>query len=281
MGLFKKKAVYAAVFLTIAAVCLLSALDMRLKTQCYTIPSDKITGNIRIALIADLHSCRYGSDQRTLIEAIDQQAPDILLFGGDICDDDIPHDNTEALLRGIADRYPCYYVTGNHEYWSGDIDTIQQLFRSYGVTILNGASKTVEVRGQPINICGITDPDVVNYTDSTAGVKEQLESLQYVHENGNLTVLLAHRPELAEEYADYHFDLVLSGHAHGGQWRLPGILNGVFAPDQGIFPKYAGGKYIIDDMTLIVSRGLARETTIVPRIFNRPELVIVDVAGTA
>jgi predicted MPP superfamily phosphohydrolase len=281
MGHFKKKAVCAAVFLAIAAVCLLPALDMRLKTQWYTIPSDKITGNIRIALIADLHSCRYGSDQRTLIEAIDQQAPDILLFGGDICDDDIPHDNTEALLRGIADRYPCYYVTGNHEYWSGDIDTIQRLFRSYGVTILNGASETVEVRGQHINICGITDPDVVNYTDSTAGVKEQLESLQYVHENGNLTVLLAHRPELAEEYADYHFDLVLSGHAHGGQWRLPGILNGVFAPDQGIFPKYAGGKYIIDDMTLIVSRGLARETTIVPRIFNRPELVIVDVTGTA
>jgi predicted MPP superfamily phosphohydrolase len=100
--------------------------------------------------------------------------------------------------------------------------------------------------------------------------------LKDVHKNGHYTILLAHRPEEIERYSAYHFDLVLSGHAHGGQWRLPGIVNGLLAPDQGWFPRYAGGEYLVNGTTLIVSRGLARESTRIPRIFNRPELVVVD-----
>lgn len=92
-------------------------------------------------------------------------------------------------------------------------------------------------------------------------------------------MLLSHRPELFETYQKYGFDLVLSGHAHGGQWRIPGVLNGLFAPDQGLFPEYAGGRYDYAEGTMIVSRGLARESTPVPRIFNRPEVVIVDIFG--
>jgi len=276
MRYLKKKSVCIAIFLVISLVCILFAFDMLLKTQYYTISSSKLRGNVRLVLVTDLHSCKYGTNQTTLIEAIDEQAPDIILFGGDICDDDIPNDNTEILLKSVANRYPCYYVTGNHEYWSKDIDSILRLFRSNGVTILNGTYDTIEANGQYINICGITDPDVINYTDSRVGVKEQLESLKDVHKNGNYTVLLAHRPELIKDYTAYGFDLVLSGHAHGGQWRLPGIMNGLYAPNQGIFPKYAGGKYTIEDTVLIVSRGLARESTKIPRIFNRPELVVVE-----
>ena len=70
--------------------------------------------------------------------------------------------------------------------------------------------------------------------------------------------------------------LLLAGHAHGGQWRLPGLLNGLFAPDQGLFPTYAGGRYALGDTTLLVSRGLARESTRLPRFYNRPELVMVE-----
>ena len=91
------------------------------------------------------------------------------------------------------------------------------------------------------------------------------------------TILLSHRPEYCKTYMKYTFDLVLCGHAHGGQWRIPGILNGLYAPHQGIVPKYAGGRYDSEDMTMIVSRGLAKETTRIPRIFNRPELVVIDV----
>lgn len=92
------------------------------------------------------------------------------------------------------------------------------------------------------------------------------------------TVLLAHRPERIDKYAATgDFDLVVSGHAHGGQVRIPGLINGLFAPNQGFFPKYAGGQYEVDGTTLVVSRGLARESTRIPRVFNRPELVLVEI----
>ena len=166
-------------------------------------------------------------------------------------------------------------MTGNHEYWSHDFGSILQLFRSYGIIILNGSYNTVEINGQRLNICGITDPDAAIYTD-TANTQTQLEALKHAHDNGLYTILLAHRPEKIETYLSYGFDLVLSGHAHGGQWRLPGLINGLYAPHQGFFPKYAGGEYRFDNTIMIVSRGLARESTRVPRIFNRPELVIID-----
>ena len=90
------------------------------------------------------------------------------------------------------------------------------------------------------------------------------------------TILLAHRPERIGAYRQYPFDLVVSGHAHGGQWRIPGLLNGLYAPNQGLFPQYAGGCYDEDGMAFVVSRGLARESTRIPRLFNPPELVVVD-----
>ena len=121
------------------------------------------------------------------------------------------------------------------------------------------------------------DPDVIDYTDDGIAIEEQLSKAETAANLENFTVLLSHRPELAELYSTYPFDLVLSGHAHGGQWRIPGILNGLYAPHQGLFPEYAGGRYEFAQQTFIVSRGLARESTKVPRIFNRPELVIVDV----
>ncbi|MBQ8825114.1 MAG: metallophosphoesterase [Ruminococcus sp.] len=270
----KRKTITLIVLIVIIVVAIF-AFDSRLKIQNYDIESDNITENIRIALITDLHSCKYGKDEIKLIEAIDSQKPDIILLGGDICDDVIPNDNTEALLKGITDKYPCYYVTGNHEYWSNDVDAILKLFESYNVTILNGNYVTTDIKGQKINICGISDPDVSN-NDADIVVTEQLEMIKNAGENGNYTILLTHRPEYIDLYSKYDFDLVLAGHAHGGQFRIPFILNGLYAPNQGLFPEYAGGEYLKNNTKMIVSRGLARESTRVPRIFNRPELVIIE-----
>lgn len=271
----KRKRIFTLMLFCILLL-LLSAFDTRLKIRYYMVRTEKIGESVRIILVTDLHSCKYGREEEKLIAAIQGQKPDIILLGGDICDDKILNDNTEALLKGIADSYPCYYVTGNHEYWSNRIDKILDLFQSYGVTVLSGTSDIIKIRSQSLNICGISDPDIIRYTDSPIGAREQLQALEHVPDNGLYTILLAHRPEWIDTYAEYDFDLVLSGHAHGGQWRLPGIINGIFAPDQGMFPKYAGGRYISGDMTMIVSRGLARESTPIPRIFNRPELVVVD-----
>lgn len=254
------------------------AFNTKLKIQHYSLESEKLTAPVRIVLITDLHSCSYGKGQRELIDAIHAQKPDIILLGGDICDDKLPHLNTELVLRAIADKYPCYYVTGNHEYWSREIEKILKIFESYNVPVLEGSFDTIDVRGQKLNICGISDPDILKYTDKNYSITEQLKDAAVASENGNYSILLAHRPELIDSYLNYDFDLILAGHAHGGQWRLPGIINGLFAPNQGFFPRYAGGKYRFEDSYMIVSRGLARESTRIPRIFNRPELVVIDLS---
>ena len=108
-------------------------------------------------------------------------------------------------------------------------------------------------------------------------IVKQLEQLEKNRDKAAYSILLSHRPEYYETYKKYGYDLVLSGHAHGGQWRIPGILNGLYAPHQGLFPDYAGGAYDYPGGTLVVSRGLDRWGIKLPRIFNRPELVIIEV----
>lgn len=273
-----QRKILALLLACILVIIALFAFNTKMKIQHYSLESEKLTAPVRIVLITDLHSCSYGKGQRELIDAIHAQKPDIILLGGDICDDKLPHRNTELVLRAIADKYPCYYVTGNHEYWSREIEKILKIFESYNVPVLEGSFDTIDVRGQKLNICGISDPDILKYTDKNYSITEQLKDAAVASENGNYTILLAHRPELIDSYLNYDFDLILAGHAHGGQWRLPGIINGLFAPNQGFFPRYAGGKYRFEDSFMIVSRGLARESTRIPRIFNRPELVVIDLS---
>ena len=273
-----QRKILALLLACILVIIALFAFNTKMKIQHYSLESEKLTAPVRIVLITDLHSCSYGKGQRELIDAIHAQKPDIILLGGDICDDKLPHRNTELVLRAIADKYPCYYVTGNHEYWSREIEKILKIFQSYNVPVLEGSFDTIDVRGQKLNICGISDPDILKYTDKNYSITEQLKDAAVASENGNYSILLAHRPELIDSYLNYDFDLILAGHAHGGQWRLPGIINGLFAPNQGFFPRYAGGKYRFDDSYMIVSRGLARESTRIPRIFNRPELVVIDLS---
>lgn len=267
-------------YYAVAIVMMLAVCDARLKTVYYTVKSEKVKHPVRIALITDLHSDKYGKNQSTLIKAVEKQNPDIVLLGGDIFDDNGTYDNAEITIRQLEEQYPCYYVTGNHEYWSRDIGTILDIVKSCGVTVLSGNCDSITVNGQIINICGVDDPDVAEYLVEGVPVDMQLAMAEEAAgEDGTeyYTILLSHRPELFETYQKYDFDLVLCGHAHGGQWRIPGLLNGLYAPNQGVFPKYAGGRYDFETGTMIVSRGLARESTPVPRIFNRPELVIVDI----
>ena len=280
----KKRILWVSGVCLALVVLVLLICDSRLKTVYYTVESDKISAPIRIALLTDLHSCRYGENQKKLVEAVQKQNPDIVLLGGDIFDDKMPYDNAELTVRQLAEQYPCYYVTGNHEYWGYDVGTILDIVKDCGVTILAGECDTITINGQSISICGVDDPDAEIYLVEGVPVERQLEraneaaqEAEQAMEKEVFTILLSHRPELFETYQKYDFDLVLSGHAHGGQWRIPGLLNGLYAPHQGLFPEYAGGRYDYAGGTMIVSRGLARESTPIPRIFNRPEVVIVDV----
>ncbi len=259
-------------------ILLIFALDVRLLTRFYTIESSKISSKVRIALVTDLHSCSYGDNQRTLVDAIDAQSPNVVLLGGDIFDDRIKDNGTELFLKAIGGKYPCYYVAGNHEYYCGKIyfEEKMAMLRKYGVEIITGKAVELYINGEYINLCGADDPDSFDLV-SPDDFEKQFPKMSKIAENGYFALLLSHRPEYFDVYASYDFDLVLCGHAHGGQWRIPYLLNGLFAPHQGLFPAYAGGLYEKSGTTMIVSRGLARETTTVPRIFNRPELVIVDI----
>ncbi|WP_215491875.1 metallophosphoesterase [Fenollaria sporofastidiosus] len=267
------------IILVLLIVLALLAFDVRLKTVHYTITSDKINKPMRIALITDLHSCRYGAGQKTLIDAVNREKPDIVLLGGDIFDDEIPDENTKVFLTAIAKDYPCYYVTGNHEYWSMRSDEMLAWLDEHGIKDIGGKCVRVSQNSNEITLSGVNDPDQARYTGRGIGMRAELDKTRDARHADEFSILLAHRPSFVNIYLDYGFDLILTGHAHGGQWRIPGILNGTFAPDEGFFPKYAGGLYSFDHGTeMIVSRGLARESTRVPRIFNRPELVIIKIS---
>lgn len=290
---FTRRWIILLTAIILLAVLLFISMDSHLLIRNYTIEAEEISSPIRIVLVTDLHSCKYGENQSELIEAVTAQNPDVVLLVGDIFDDVKEDTNTELFLAGIAGKYPCYYVTGNHECWGGKYRFNNQMaiLERYNIPVLSGEVETLTVKDETIYLCGVDDPDVymVNteleqdpegyiqaQTNKEDTFLSQIAAVSETAPEDSYTILLSHRPEYYETYTGHDFDLVLCGHAHGGQWRISGILNGLYAPHQGIFPKYAGGRYDAEDMTMIVSRGLARETTRVPRIFNRPELVVID-----
>lgn len=262
----------------------LSVFSDEMRVVRYAVHAEDGFPSIRIAQVSDLHSCAYGEDQCELLEAIDRENPDLVVLTGDIFDGSLPMEPAVAFLRGIQGKYPCYFVTGNNEYEKGRnaFEKRMAVLTECGIIRLSGGMEVIQVKGANINICGVDDPYAWANSDDPlesreTRYKEQVAQVAALAQNGNYTVLLAHRPELFDYYSQFDFDLVLSGHVHGGQWRIPGLLDGLYAPGQGFFPEYTGGKYEKNGAVMIVSRGLARETTNIPRINNRPELVIIDV----
>jgi len=259
-------------------VIIVFVFNSGLSVSRFDFEADKIEGQIKLILAADLHSCYYGDGKNELINAIDIERPDAILLCGDIFDDDLPPENSVEFIEDISSKYPCYYVSGNHEFWSGKADDYKIILESCDVKVLEGTSEILEVDGERIRISGTDDPDTDRYASHSMPYAEQISRLNEESADNELfTILLSHRPERIGELLPLKPDLVLSGHAHGGQWRLPVLLeNGLLAPNQGLFPKYTNGKYSFGDTTMIVSRGLARESTrAVPRVFNRPEIAVI------
>lgn len=269
----RKKHWWILPVLAILVALALIALDERLILRTYTVASPKLTAEVRLAVVTDFHSSDNADD---VVAMVTSCAPDAVLLVGDLFDDDTqnrPTERTLSLMRQLSALYPCYYVSGNHEAWTGEMDALYQQTEEAGVTVLRMSSGVLTVRGQRIALCGIPDPYEMVFSGAPDTEEQLRQALEDV-DSADFTVLLAHRPELLAKYAQFPLDLVVSGHAHGGQVRIPGVLNGLYAPNQGWFPKLAGGAYTQDGTTLIVSRGLAVRTRL-PRIFNRPEVVLV------
>ncbi len=262
--------------ITLILIIILAIIACRwdIAVRTYTVDTGKNAEFTKILLITDFHSSYYGAGGSELISQIDKISPEIVLLGGDICDDKVPHERTWALLENIGSRYPCYYVTGNHEYWSGEAGDIKEKIRLYGVDVLVNEKRNIEINGKKITLYGLEDPEYFGTYGINEHWAEALETLNADVDKTALNILLTHRPDGADYYKNSSFDISLCGHAHGGQVRIPYILNGLYAPNQGLFPDYAGGEYDFPSHKMIVSRGLCRNT--MPRVFNRPELVVVE-----
>ena len=249
------------------------------KTTPYTVCSEEIPDSFhgyRIAQISDLHNAKMGKDNRKLLKLLKTADPDMIVITGDLIDSrntktDIAMDFVTEALK-IA---PCYYVSGNHEARVPEYATLKADMQAAGVVILEDTKTHITIDGQSICLIGLDDPsfetDYLNGDDVAIVTQKMTQLLE--GEDG-FTILLSHRPELFDTYVQLGVDLVFSGHAHGGQVRLP-FFGGVIAPNQGFFPEYDAGLFAKDGTTMIVSRGIGN--SVIPvRVNNRPELVVVE-----
>lgn len=249
-----------------------AGLDNRLTTSHYSLVSKKVKNSFRILHLSDIHSCAYGPEQEGLLDRVRFLNGDLILLTGDIFDEKRPMDKALLILEGLKPLAPCFYVTGNHEARMGDLDKVKDLISKRGVKVLDGRAEVLSVQGNEISLMGIDDP-----LCSFKAYKKQLNGLKSIEHPG-MSILLAHRPDRIKDYRTLNPDLIFSGHAHGGQWRFPYLLpKGLYAPGQGIFPNYTQGLHHIGEMNLVISRGLSRESTRIPRLYNPPELVCIDI----
>ncbi|WP_069681238.1 metallophosphoesterase [Clostridium taeniosporum] len=231
--------------------------------------------NFTIAHISDLHNKMFGKNQVKLLNKVKSISPDIIVITGDLIDRrKYDLDTAIKFVSGAVKIAPVYYVSGNHEAWSGKFPLIKEKLMDMGVYILDDKAFKLSKGSGSIHLLGLSDPDFLtsNYMDGT-DTSKMGEQLTKWSTDKSFKILLSHRPELFDLYFQNNIDLIFTGHAHGGQFRIPGI-GGVIAPDQGIFPKYTSGSYNKGISTMFVSRGLGN--SIFPiRIFNRPEIVQV------
>lgn len=248
-----------------------------IKTTEYSVSPDNLPDGFdgyRIVQISDLHNKDFGS---VLTEKIASLSPDIIVITGDIIDS--YHTKTEVsaeFVNQVCKIAPVYYVTGNHESRIDEYASFRTQIEEYGVNILENENVFIEKNGDEICITGVND---ANFFGTFELYENQLKFEKMLAElsgetEGKTSILLSHRPEHIDIYAKNGFDLVFSGHAHGGQIRLP-FVGGLFAPGQGFFPEYTSGVYSKGKTNMIVSRGLGN--SLFPfRVFNRPEIVVCD-----
>ncbi len=297
--------------LVTAVSALFAACSNKLKVQIYEIESGKISKPLTIAHISDLHECLFGKGQSEITESLKAVKPDLIFITGDIVEDFetdsdeyrplSENNNARKLFAAVSGIAPCFMVLGNHECNIPGTDMLCREIESFGIRVLHRRNpedsdmcEEAVVNGENILICGADDPYFdrlerkkrkktvkERYLEDTDGKtplinawRERLRG-EYadIGKEERLTLLLSHRPEEFELYRELSFDAAFSGHAHGGQWRLPPFINGVYAPHQGLFPRHAGGCYRYDGHTHIVSRGLSKKRMV--RIFNRPEVCVV------
>lgn len=230
---------------------------------------------LKIAHISDLHARRFGNEQKKLLEAIAEANPDLIAVTGDIIDvhtEDFTA--VKELIEGALQIAPVYYVMGNHEACNPQYSALFEYMEEAGVMLLFDRAETLTRNGETLTLMGLSDRSM----PGVGKEEEMLRRLEVLSEEAEgCRILLSHRPELIESVYAGRAELVLAGHAHGGQVRLP-FIDGLYAPNQGIFPQYTAGLYTQDGTRMVVSRGLGGPQ---PRINNRPQLLILTLTAEA
>lgn len=270
----KQKYIKLAITLSIVIVIILfcNFQNKHLETTHYTYAAEQLGVDLdgyRIVQISDLHNAKFGKNNQKLVDRIRECEPDMIVLTGDLVDSN--HTNVDRAVQFVDEIVkicPVYYVTGNHEYWleKSEYDELMDGLIGAGVVILDDQVVEISRGDAKFRLVGLDDKSLADGT---------LEAL--LSDEKKLTVVLAHEPQYLVRYASIGVDLVLSGHAHGGQFRLP-FVGGIVAPDQGFLPKYTAGEYYMNGTEMIVSRGLGN--SVIPvRLFNFPEIVCVELVG--
>lgn len=252
-----------------------------LEVTNYTYSSDEIPSSFdgyRIVQISDLHNKNFGKQPNRLIKKVQSLQPDMIVVTGDVVDSN--HTNIETAIAFLGEAVaiaPCYYITGNHELWLDEsvrTDLMERISKT-GTIILD--DEVIDIVADANADSTATEFFTLVGLDDGSLLGDTLHTLTKDIDKEQFILLLAHEPQNMMFYSKENVDLILSGHAHGGQFRLPGV-GGIIAPDQGFFPEYTEGLHEENAVSMIISRGIGN--SIIPvRIFNRPEIVCVELVS--
>ena len=267
-NLYNKGMKYWLIPLLLALIAFILFNNHHMTVSRYVLPC--IT-NLRIVQLSDLHWALFGKDNCHLVKKVREQKPDIIVITGDLLDKRLPNrPRTLSLLRQLVQICPVYYVRGNHEVFLNDSKYLQDV-RETGTVYLE--NEKTEVRG--ITLIGLDDASVCGsraFVHQKAYIERQLNRLAF--RKNPYTILLSHQPQHIDSYGSFNIDLVLCGHVHGGQFRLP-FIGGLYGPQQGILPRYDAGLHYSNGTAMILSRGLGN--SLFPfRLNNFPEIVVID-----
>lgn len=281
----KRRIFFTCIFLCLLAVLLLYLDNTLVKLTRYTVRSSEIPqefDGFKIIQLSDIHGAEFGDGNLRLIDKIERTEPDAILITGDIVnnqgDDEAEaeiFDNIMTELDGVA---PIYAVTGNHDEMNDEFYSyIDKWEREHNIRWLNNETVTLTSGESSIYLSGIDDPKIWSIDERTEKVREAMASMEV---SDGYNILMFHRADMLDMFIDSQYDIVFSGHLHGGQWRIP-FVGGLMSPNMEMFPEYSGGRYERGGKTFIVSCGLGNKQTFpgtgitIPRIFNMAEIVEV------
>lgn len=249
----------------------------------YTVETNKIKGSVKMVVISDTEGGFVGKDNKRLIKKIDNANPEIVCIVGDMVEKNSNnYDSAISICKSLAKKYPTYYALGNHEVGLNDkLKSFENKISETGVTLLDNKMVDYKTKsGDKLTIAGIKDYPFFEYyaPDYNNDENKLFQSYLKQENNSHFSILLCHKPECYTwSFKDYNIDLMISGHTHGGIIRIP-FVGGVYAPEQGYFPKYTKGYYKEKNVNLIITSGLNTSRNI-PRFFNPLDVAVVTIKG--